>query len=95
MGDRHIDALGRNIHPVSSIICGRYTSDYKGYDAARMKKAAKLLEDDVLEVFISEKALRADLSCYCMDDRFAAQQYCIRQQLEPERETASSYDQDP
>ena len=59
------------------------------------EKSCQLLEDDVLEVFFGEKALRADLSGYCIDDHFAAQQYCIRQQLESERKTASSHDQDP
>ena len=80
------------------LLYGRYSqkhaSDYTRYDAARMKNAVSLLEDDVLEVFFSKKALWADLSGICVDDCFTAQQYCVRQQLEPKRKIASGYDQD-
>ena len=56
------------------LLCRRYTFNYMLYYAARMKKSSQLLEDDVLEVFFSEEALRSDLSGHCIDDRFAAQQ---------------------
>ena len=48
--------------------------NYKQYYAPRMNKNSQFLEDYVLEVLFSEKALMADLSGYCIDDRFAAQQ---------------------
>ena len=43
------------------LLCERYSqkhaSDYKRNDAARIKKAVRLLENDVLEVLFNEKWL--------------------------------------